>query len=81
MTLEIGVLIIVITALVEILKQAGLPTKFAPLSAVLLGLLFAFIGITGDNEFTGKIISGLIAGASASGFYTYAKLTKGAVIK
>lgn len=62
--------------LVEALKQAGLPTKYAPLASILFGgiaaivLGFAF-GHTGA-ALAVDLISGLGIGAAASGVYAVA---------
>lgn len=51
-----------VIALVEALKMAGLPSKFAAIGAIVLGAAFGFI--------IGDVISGLLYGLSASGIYS-----------
>lgn len=65
--LEISIMIAVITGIVEAIKRAtGLNTRYAPLLALVLGVLYAgFLGgWTGEMLFTG-----IVAGLSASGLY------------
>lgn len=52
--------------LVEMFKMAGLPTKFAPLASVIVGITFAVV--TGMHWGVG-----LFAGLSASGIYAGVK--------
>ncbi|MGE8203663.1 hypothetical protein ACQKP0_03800 [Heyndrickxia sp. NPDC080065] len=64
-----------IMGIVELFKRAGLPNKYSPFVAVILGLLFGFFYIA-DNVKEG-IIVGLMFGLSASGLYSGSKnLTK-----
>lgn len=55
-------------SLVEVLKMAGLPSKFAPLLSVALGIGLGFM-------FMLPIVDGLIAGLTASGAYAGIKST------
>lgn len=65
-------LIPIITVLVDILKRAGLPVKFAPLCSVLIGIT---IGILFENSAGIKegILIGIVMGTSASGLYSNGK--------
>lgn len=64
--------IALILSLVQVAKGLGLPTKLAPVLAIVLGLALAlgFNGILRDN-----IIAGLIWGLSASGLWSGTKST------
>lgn len=66
-------LVAVIIGLVSTAKMSGLPTKYAPLLSLLIGVVFAFI-FPLDN--IGKtILLGIVQGLSASGLYSGAKAT------
>lgn len=56
--------------IVSALKQAGLPKRYAPLTAVALGAIAGSIGgnITGADWYTGVIL-GILAGGAAVGLY------------
>lgn len=56
--------------IVSALKQAGLPKRFAPLTAVALGAIAGSIGgnITGADWYTGVVL-GILAGGAAVGLY------------
>lgn len=56
--------------LVSALKQAGLPKRFAPLTAVTLGAIAGSIGgnIAGADWYTGVVL-GILAGGAAVGLY------------
>ena len=57
----------VIMGIVEAAKRAGLPSKFCPLLAILLGIGFSFLVPTAN--WAENLISGLAAGLSAVGLY------------
>lgn len=60
----------VLVAIIEMIKMAGLPSKYAPIVSVtigiLLGLLFSGVTTQGFGD-------GLIIGLSASGLYSAGK--------
>lgn len=62
-------LIGVIIAIVELLKNAGVPSKLLPFIALVLGLLGGTIYLFQGDIKTG-IIAGLMMGLSASGVYS-----------
>ena len=66
----------VIVGLVELAKGQGLPSRYAPVLAVCLGLAFATLGKL-DDPTIGRWLEvemlGLITGLSASGLYSGAK--------
>ncbi len=68
--LESGAIVAIIVGVTEVIKGAGLPSKFAPLVAVVLGLAASF-GIEGFGILAA--FNGLIYGLSASGLYSGAK--------
>lgn len=76
-----------IQALVKIAREAGLPTRFAPLLAIAVGMFLglivayiaialALIGITPGILYIYGAFLGLLAGAGAAGFYDAAKFIK-----
>lgn len=68
-----GIAIIpIITVLVDLIKKAGLPNRFAPLTSILLGLIFGIV-FENDGDIKNAIITGLIMGMSASGLYSGGK--------
>jgi len=66
----------VIVGLVELAKGQGLPSRYAPVLAVVLGLAFATLGRLDDptvGTWLQVELLGLITGLSASGLYSGAK--------
>lgn len=71
--MDITIGVPVVLAIVEMMKIAGLKSKWAPLTSVALGLLlFFFFGPAYLNE---NLFMGLLTGLSASGLYSGAKAT------
>lgn len=68
-----GIAIIpIITILVDVIKKAGLPKKFAPLTSLILGVIFGLV-FENNGDIRNAIITGLIMGMSASGLYSGGK--------
>lgn len=67
-------LIGLIVGLVEVLKRAGLPKKFLPLSSLIFGIAAGIFYINPEDLKAG-IIVGLMMGLSASGLYSGTKNT------
>lgn len=65
-------LIPIITILVDVIKKAGLPSNFAPLMSLILGVVFGLI-FENSGDVKIAIITGLIMGMSASGLYSGGK--------
>lgn len=61
-------------AVVEILKKAGLPARFAFLASLIIGIAMGFIFFP-DQPLEIKIMQGLSAGLIASGAYAGFKKT------
>jgi hypothetical protein len=72
---EIGVAIAVVIGLLEVVKIAGLPTRFVPLSGLILGSGISFLFPAETIGLT--ILSGLVIGLSACGLYSGVKTTVG----
>lgn len=66
----LGSITVGIRILVSALKQAGLPKRFAPITAVVLGAIAGSAGgnITGADWYTGVVL-GILAGGAAVGLY------------
>jgi hypothetical protein len=65
-----------VMALVKIAREVGLPTKFAPALAILLGLAGGMgIAYQNGNDLVAGAVIGLVIGASAAGFYDAAKFS------
>ena len=66
--LTFAVLVAVITGLVQAVKVAGLPTRFAPLLAIALGISAAFLMKT-------DVLSGVVAALTSAGLFSGVKAT------
>jgi hypothetical protein len=64
------IIIPIILGVVEVVKRAGLPARFAPLVSLILGLFFGIFYIDSWKE---GVIFGLVAGLSATGLYSGSK--------
>lgn len=65
-----------ITAIVSAFKMAGLPSKYAPVASIIIGIFL--VSVTSDIWWTDEILIGVVLGLSASGLYSGGKtvLTK-----
>lgn len=73
MALELAFLSAIILALVEVVKRCGLPVKYAPLLAVVVGIVLSILtGLGGWGEI---IINGIVAGLTAVGLFSGVKST------
>jgi hypothetical protein len=61
-------LVPIIVGIVEALKTAGLPSKYAPVVSLMLGVL-ATVSVFG-NSIVWEVMNGLLVGLSASGLYS-----------
>jgi hypothetical protein len=69
-------IVAIITGLVKVAREIGLPSKFAPILSVVLGVI---LGVTtslyaANSIFIG-IIGGIATGLAASGLYDLGKIT------
>lgn len=71
--LLVSILTPIIAGIIELLKQAGLNTKYAPIAAIAAGIGLAALYVFGDIELTMRLWAGLLAGLAASGFYSNIK--------
>ena len=67
---KIGMIVVLVLAVCEAVKRAGLQSKFVPLLAVVLGLLGAF-WFDGVNFLA--TASGVVLGLATTGGYTLVK--------
>lgn len=63
-----------VMALVRLAREVGLPTKYAPALALVLGVIGGIaIAYEGGMAYVQGAVIGLVIGAAASGFYDNAK--------
>ncbi|MCM8900034.1 hypothetical protein KVG29_02210 [Caldicoprobacter algeriensis] len=74
MTIYDIAIIPLIVGIVELLKQIGLPSKFAAFVSVLLGIAIGVVYLSPDDIKKG-ILVGLALGLAASGLYSGTKST------
>lgn len=67
-------LVPLVVALVSLLRQIGLPTRWAPLAAVVLGVLAGVVYVAPHNPAQGVLV-GMALGLSAVGLYSGVKNT------
>lgn len=69
----------VITIIIQVLKQVGLPGKFSGLLAILLGIGFVFLQnpTMASDQVLVNVITGIMAGATAVGIYSQYKTFSG----
>lgn len=73
-TITVSVLTALVVGLTEVAKQFGLPSRYAPLWAVGLGVL-ATLGLAFFDLATQVILTGVAIGLSAAGLYDFGKKT------
>ena len=67
-------LVPVIIGLCELLKKSGVPKKFTPVSALVLGMIFSFFYLSPDDP-KRAILWGIVLGLSAVGLFSGTKNT------
>lgn len=67
------VLVPVVLGVTQVFKTVGLPSRFAPLVSLVLGVLGA--SLLGSGFSGSDIIQGIVAGLSASGLWSGVKAT------
>ncbi len=72
---DITIAVPILIALVSAAKTAGLPSRYAPLLSVVLGIVAFMLFATGYP--LDKVFEGLLAGLAASGLYSGVKATGG----
>lgn len=61
----------IVAGLVEIIKTAGLPSRYAPIVSLLVGIGVSYL--FGWSEWQWGILNGVVYGLSASGLYSGVK--------
>lgn len=70
--IETSIIVAVIIGLIQVVKTAGFPSKFAPLLSVALGV--GAVYLTGGEATTGlALFNGVLYGLMASGLYSGVK--------
>lgn len=69
-TEQFVVLVPIVVGLVQVFRKAGLPTKLAPMTAIILGIACA-VGLA-SYDFT-SVLAGVVVGLTASGLYSGVK--------
>lgn len=64
----------VVLGLVELMKRLGLPSKWAPLTSMALGLVSGFFYMA-PGEPAKAILTGIVVGLGASGLWSGSKTT------
>ena len=73
---SLGIITALVIAVVEVAKSLGLPTRWCPVLAVLLGV-GAVLGLTFFQPATVVVFTGIVIGLSAVGLYSGARATVG----
>lgn len=60
----------IVLALVQLIKTAGLPSRFAPILSIALGVGFAYLG---GGAWQDIVMNGLVIGLTASGAWSGTK--------
>ena len=75
-TITFGIITAVLIGLVQVAKTIGLPTRWAALTAVVLGVV-ACLSLTLFRELATPVFYGVVAGLSAAGLWSGTKATIG----
>lgn len=71
---DVALLIAVVVALTELVKQLNVAKKYLPLVALLLGLVAGIFYV--DGSVKEQVLYGIMIGLSASGLFDQAKILK-----
>lgn len=77
--LSLTVVTALLLGVVQVFKSLGLPTKYAPLVSVVLGML-ATVSLAFFEPTTKVIFTGIAIGLAASGLFSFSKETSGVVV-
>jgi len=70
--MHITLIVAIVTGLTEVIKRIGLPSKFAPLTAIAIGLIISFLN-RGALPTDIVIMTGIVAGLTSAGLYSGTK--------
>lgn len=76
--LEMAVIVGVLIALGQLMKNMGVPAKYIPAINLVLGIVVALLGgggMVATSTLLEKIVGGVIIGLTASGLYDQKKIT------
>ena len=65
----------IILALIQAFKMIGLPSKYAPIASIGLGIVVGFIFRHDTQDLSQTILAGVLYGLSASGLFSGIKTT------
>lgn len=66
--------IALVIGLVKLVREVGLPSKFAPLASLVIGVLGGVgVAVTNDQTILYGVVLGIVFGLSASGIYDIGK--------
>ena len=68
---SVAILTAIIVGLSEILKNVGVKSKWIPVANLVMGVVFSFVFV--DAAWHQLILTGIVVGLSASGFYDNSK--------
>lgn len=71
--MDIALIVPFIIAIVAALNMVGIPKRFSPICALVLGVAVTYFA--GDGEMATKVFEGLIAGLTASGLWSATRTT------
>lgn len=74
-TITTGAVMLAVGSVTELIKRLGLPSKYAPLTSVALGIAFAMYFLK-DNS-SDIVFAGLVMGLTVSGLYSGGKALLG----
>lgn len=67
------ILVPMVTGLVAVVKELGLPSRFAPIASIAIGIGISMLQL--GNHSLGSVFVGILVGLSASGLYSGVKKT------
>lgn len=70
--IELPLLVSLIVAVTQVIKEIGIPAKYCPLFNLLIGAFSGLAFIEGD--ISTKILTGLLLGLTASGLFDVGKI-------
>jgi len=72
--IEVGIIVAVIIGLIQAIKAIGLPSQFAPIISIMLGVIASYF--VGEPGAIGVVVfNGVMYGLMASGLYSGVKAT------
>jgi hypothetical protein len=72
-TITLASIIVAIVGVVQVFKMTGLPSRFAPIASLLIGIAFAIYFTSGLTPQT--VFDGIVAGLTACGLWSGGKAT------